>query len=110
MYVTVLYRATHLIVYPTVFSNGFSEGQLRDINRGFPSDSIPPLHRGMRGWKQGLDGVGDSQAPQIITPGNQLSCPSSFETTEVQNGDRFSLFLSVLPAWLTEITAPATAS
>ena len=47
------------------------------------------------GWKRGLDGVGDSQVPQIITPNNPLSCPSSVETTEVQNGDRSSLFLSV---------------
>ena len=47
------------------------------------------------GWKQGLDGVGDSQVPQIITPNNQLSCPSSVETTEVQNDDRSSLVLSV---------------
>ena len=41
MYVSILYRATYLIVHPTVFSNGFSEGQLRDIDRGFPPDSHP---------------------------------------------------------------------
>ena len=41
MYVTILYRAAYLIVHPTVFSNGFLEGQSKDIDRGFPSDSIP---------------------------------------------------------------------
>ena len=32
---------THLTVWSEVFSGGFSEGQTRDINGGFPSDSHP---------------------------------------------------------------------
>ena len=35
------------------------------------------------GWKQGLDGAGDAQAPQTITPDNSSSCLSSVKTTEV---------------------------
>ena len=91
---------------------------MRNIDSGFPSDSHPytedydylsdsdledgSSHSGEEeeelqdnssgSGKKGLDGAGDSQAPQTITPNNPSSCPSSVETTEVQNGDRYSGF------------------
>ena len=36
---SALYDVPHLTIQPEVFSDGFSEGQMRDIEGGFPSDS-----------------------------------------------------------------------
>ena len=98
-------------VHPAVFSDEFSEGKLRDIGGGFPLDSDPytedydylsdsdlgdeeGLQDDSGSWQQGLDGAGDSEAPQAIILNNPPSRPLLVETTEVQNDDRSSYFSS----------------
>ena len=115
---TILYRVIYLTVHPAVFSDGYSEGQLRDIGGGFPPDSDPyiedydylsdsdledgsshsedeeGLQDGSGSWQQGLDGARDPESPQAIVPNNPPSRPLLVETTEVQNNDRSSCFSS----------------
>ena len=96
-----------------MFSDGFSEGKLRDIKGGFPPDSNPytedydylsdsDLEDGSHSGEEEEElqddsgssqpGLGDEGATQTTTPDNPSSCQSLVEITEVQDCDRSSRF------------------
>jgi len=86
-----------------VFSDSFSEGQERDINEGFPFDSVPYAEHydyqsdsdledeeleGERGSKWGLGDALDLETSQTVVS----ELPSLAETSEAKNGRRSTAF------------------
>ena len=115
---TTPYRVTHLTLRSEVFSDGFSEGQLRDIDDGFPSDSNPytedydylsdsdledasscsgddeeePQGDDNKSSQRGPDNTGHTRKLRTDTPNDRPSSPSSDDKTEAQSDDRSSCF------------------
>jgi hypothetical protein len=101
-----------------VFSDAFSEGQTRDINLGFPSDSHPyteyydylsdsdledgsscsdeedeePREDDDDSSQKKPEGAPDPQTSQTIVSDGPPPHPSSTETSEAQNNDRSTSF------------------
>ena len=102
-----------------MFSDGFSEGQLRDIDDGFPSDSNPytedyeylsdsdledgsscsdddeeePQGDDSKSSQQEPDNTGHTRTFRPDTLNDPPSSPSSDDKTEGQSDDRSSCFL-----------------
>ena len=125
---TTLYPVIYLTIHPKVFSGGFSEVTLRDIDGGFPPDSHPytedydyfsdsdledgpscsrkdeeePREDNSGNPQREVVNVPDSQNPETVTPNTPPPCPPSDKAIEAQNDTRFFHFpLDMLPPRLT---------
>jgi hypothetical protein len=114
-----LHDVTPLTVQPEVFSDGFSEGQPRDIKGGFPSDSDPYAER-YDYWSDSdledeseaededpaeEDGCEPQPSPKdspdpTTVPEHPSPRPSLIDTNEAQDADRSASSSSLVPASL----------
>ena len=131
---TTLYLVTNLTIHLEVFSGGFSEVQLRDIDGGFPPDSHPytedydyfsdsdledepycsgqdeeePHEDNNENLQQEVSNGPNTQNLETVTPNTLPPRPPSDQVIEVQNDTRFFRFPpNILPPPLTRITVLA---
>ena len=131
---TALYLVTNLTIHLEVFSGGFSEVQLRDIDGGFPPDSHPytedydyfsdsdledepycsgkdeeePHEDNSGNLQQEVSNGPNTQNPETVTPNTLPPRPPSDKAIEVQNDTRFFRFpQDILPPRLNSITVLA---